>query len=132
MYLSESVLVDDTKKMENYRRYVIQAEQRAKDAEENAEYNAQSKARLSALLQRIADARARSVLEDEARVAADKAHEAEMAAMDSEHAKKIEALQKQLDEAKQHLAAARSEKDYLHWSCQVHGIMSNLELAKQH
>lgn len=121
--------------MENYREYVIQAEQMAKDAEENAEYNAQSKARLSALLQRIADARARSVLEDEARVAANKAHEAEMAAMDSEHAQKIEALQKQLEEANQNLAAAVQlglEDNRFHWHCQVDAIIRDLELAEQH
>ena len=115
--------------MESYRQMVLNAQKETAAAEQRQK---EIRAGLGAVFQRLADARARHAVEDEARVAANKAHEAEMAAMDSEHAKKIEALQKQLDEAKQLLAAARSEKDYLHWSCQVHGIMSNLELAKQH
>lgn len=111
---------------------VLDAQEKTKNAEENAD---KYRAGLRALFQRIAEARARDVVEDEARVAANKAHEAEMAAMDSEHAKKIEALQKQLDEANQRLTAADQfglEGDRFHWHCQVTAIIQDLDLAKQH
>ena len=87
---------------------VLDAQEKTKNAEENAD---KYRAGLRALFQRIAEARARDVVEDEARV---------------------EALKKQLDEAKQRLAAAQSDGDYLHWYCQVNGLIQDLELAKQH
>ena len=121
--------------MENYRQMVLDAQEKTKNAEVDAQEREQYRAGLRAVLQRSADARARRVVEDKARVAANKAHEAEMAAMDSEHAVKIKALKKQLEEANQHLAAAvqsQSESDRCHWHCQVHGLIRDLELAQQH
>ena len=118
--------------MESYRQMVLNAQKETAAAEQRQK---EIRAGLGAVFQRLADARARHAVEDEARVSAEQAHEAEMAAMDNEHAVKIEALKKQLEEANQRLAAAvqfGSEDNRVHWHCQVHGIIRNLELAKQH
>ena len=118
--------------MENYREYVLDAQEETAAAEERQK---KIRAGIGAVLKRLADARARHAVEDEARVAANKAHKAEMAAMDSEHALKIEALKKQLEEANQSLAVVAqfgSEGDRFHWHCQVDAIIRDLELAEQH
>lgn len=114
---------------------VLDAQEKTKNAEVDAQEREQYRAGLRAVFQRLADARARHAVEDEARVAANKAHEAEMAAMDSEHAVKIKALKKQLEEANQNLAAAVQlglEDNRFHWHCQVDAIIRDLELAEQH
>ena len=51
-----------------------------------------------------------------------------------QRAKKIKALKKQLEEAKQRLVDAQSgdEGDRVHLHCQVDAIIRDLELAKQH